>query len=137
MILLDASVVIAYWKFHRDEFAAVLRREDIHVCGVTLAELMHGSRDQNDCARIEREIGRFIRLSIDDEDWASLGRNLFLLRTSGIRVPFQDALLATVAITHDMEFWTLDGHYTLIQQALPKLRLFSPEAGGVATGGSE
>jgi predicted nucleic acid-binding protein len=124
MILVDASVLIDYWKHPSPELAAVLRRDDIHICGVVLAELMHGALDQDDCRRIERDIGKFVRLSIDDEDWAALGRNLFLLRVSGVRVPFPDALQATVAIRHEMEFWTLDGHYAMVQTVLTELKLF-------------
>ena len=129
MILVDASVIIDFWKSHREEYADVLRQPGVHMCGVTLAELMHGALNQQDCDDIERKVGRFIRLGIRDEDWAALGRNLYALRKAGIQVSFPDAILATVAVGHDMELWTLDGHFQDMQEVLKDLRLYQGPAG--------
>ena len=39
-------------------------------------------------------------------------------------VPFPDAVVATLAIANNLELWTRDAHFTLIQQWLPALKLF-------------
>lgn len=129
MILLDSSVIIDFWKSRRDPsrhaaIADVLGRPGLHICGVTLAELMAGALDALDCDRIEREVGRFVRLHVEDADWTALGRNLYRLRTGGIHVPFPDALLATIALSHDLEVWTLDSRFADIRRVLTDLRLF-------------
>lgn len=49
---------------------------------------------------------------------------MFLLRTNGVTVPYQDVVIATVAIENDLELWTRDGQYTLIRNVLPGLKLF-------------
>ena len=63
-------------------------------------------------------------MAISDVLWDALGRNLFTLRRSGITVPFTDALITTVEIENDLELWTHDTHFAMIQIALPRLRLF-------------
>ena len=125
MILLDTNIIIDFWKSHGDAVAEVLRRSDVYICGVTLAELMQGALDAKDCEQIRARVGKFTGLNVTDEDWASLGRNLYLLRKAGTRVPFQDALLATMAIQHEMELWSFDGHFPMIQAVLPELKLFT------------
>lgn len=62
---------------------------------------------------------------IPQDLWAALGRNLSALRAHGITVPFPDALIATVAIENDLELWTRDAHFSLIQGVLPQLKLFA------------
>jgi predicted nucleic acid-binding protein len=62
-------------------------------------------------------------MEIPDTVWEHLVRNLLRLRLAGVTVPFQDALLATVAIFHGVELWTRDEHFRMMQSALPDLRL--------------
>jgi predicted nucleic acid-binding protein len=66
----------------------------------------------------------FVQLPIDQETWDHLGRHLASLRANGLRIPFQDALLATVAIDHAADLWSYDGHFRAIQPILTDLRLF-------------
>jgi predicted nucleic acid-binding protein len=49
---------------------------------------------------------------------------LAILRASGLTVPFNDAAIATVAISLDMEVWARDKHFGNIQGLIPKLKLF-------------
>jgi predicted nucleic acid-binding protein len=39
-------------------------------------------------------------------------------------MPFQDVLLAAVAIDHGAELWAYDAHFRMIQGVLTDLRLF-------------
>ena len=48
-------------------------------------------------------------------------RNPRILRAAGISVPFQDVVIATVAIANGVELWTRDQQFALIQQVLPAL----------------
>ncbi|WP_296690592.1 hypothetical protein [Treponema sp. UBA6852] len=41
-----------------------------------------------------------------------------------LAVPFQDAMIAYLAIKHDCEVWTNDKHFRLMQVVLPSLILF-------------
>ena len=40
------------------------------------------------------------------------------------RIPFTDALLATVAVSLDVELWVRDQHFVDIQSRIPGLKLY-------------
>jgi predicted nucleic acid-binding protein len=93
------------------------------ICGVTLAEVYAGAKNAADIALFAAALGVFGRVAIPDSIWEMLGRSLSLLRTHGIAVPFPDALIATVAIQLQLELWTNDAHFLMIQSVLPQLKL--------------
>ncbi len=39
-------------------------------------------------------------------------------------MPFQDVLIATVAIENDLELWSFDAHFDAISSAIPDLQRF-------------
>jgi hypothetical protein len=126
MILLDANVIIDFWHEPTKPLTDLLRRKDICICGPVLAELMHGARDERELAEVQSLLGGLPQLGVSEAVWGELGRNLHALRKAGLKVPFQDVLLVTVAVMHDAEVWTNDSHFPAMQQVLSKLRLFAP-----------
>jgi len=56
--------------------------------------------------------------------WDELSINLFNLKTKGVTVPFQDAMIATIAISNNLTLWTRDKHFFLMQKVLSKLKIF-------------
>ena len=124
MILLDTSVVIDYWRRPRRVIEEALIKWKPCLCGVVLSELLQGAANEPDVARTEKALAGFPWVDIPDGVWRQLGLNLSALRKAGLKVPFQDALLATVALAHGMELWTLDTHFKHIQTILTDLKLF-------------
>ena len=124
MILLDASVIIDFWKSPTEALRNIFLENAFCVSGVTLAELLHGARSESDITRIQNALGDFHVLRIAEGVWEKLGRNLFALRKAGLSVPFQDVLLATLAIHHGLPLWTSDSHFPMMQPALPELELY-------------
>jgi hypothetical protein len=125
MILADTSVLIAYLRDAPSQIERILLSGEVALCGVTRAELLHGARSEKDVEDLLRVLADFDDVPIPSSVWIALGRNLFRLRVNGITVAFQDALLATVAIEAGCELWSLDRHFSLIQSALPNLKLFA------------
>lgn len=70
----------------------------------------------------------FIQVPVQQETWDHLGNHLAALRARGLPMPFQDVLLAAVALDLDAELWSYDGHFQTIQDVLPSLRLFAGPA---------
>ena len=60
--------------------------------------------------------------------WEPLGENLAALRRHGLKLPYPDVLLATIAIELDVELWTRDNHFTMMQTVMPKLKLYQEPA---------
>ncbi|HEY2587205.1 MAG TPA: PIN domain-containing protein [Tepidisphaeraceae bacterium] len=124
MILLDTSVLVRYLRTHDAKIKAVFDSQRIAVSVVTRAEILHGARDDQDFRRLTAALDGFVQVTVDDVAWADLAVNLYKLRLRGTPVPFPDALIATVAIQRGLELWTFDSDFTLMQAALPALRLY-------------
>jgi len=130
MILLDTNVIIDYWQNYTEEAGLALLRWDPCICGVVLAELLHGALNEREVAWMQTALSKFRWLETHADVWRCLGLNLTALRQAGLKMPFQDVLLATVAIVHDAYIWSNDKHFVLMQQVLPSLQLFNPEIEG-------
>ena len=124
MILTDASVVIVYERVPTRRLKKIITDEEASVCGLTVAELFAGVRSAKDEARPRTALADFKYQPIPDSLWESMGRNQASLSANGVSVPLVDTALATLAIFLDVELWTYDAHFQLIQQVLPALKLF-------------
>ena len=124
MILVDTSVLVYYLRSGNLGIRAVLADAPCAICGVIRAEVLHGARTQQDAVSLRIALDSFTQLPIPQTVWDELGSNLSVLRSRGLPMPFQDVLIATVALHHDAELWTLDGHFAAMQVALPSLKLF-------------
>ena len=124
MVIVDSNIIINFWRHPDEETTKIFSTENIAICGVDKAELMHGARSLEDCRRILSALSDFPCLNMEPPDWTILGQNLYLLRYRGITLPFQDAIIATTAISHNASVWTTDKHFPLIKTIIPELLLF-------------
>ena len=85
---------------------------------------MHGAKTETDFNRICELLSEFEELPVDDSDWSEIGKLLFRLRTRGITVPFQDAVIAMLAVKYDVPLWTRDKHFLHIQLVQERLKLY-------------
>jgi len=124
MILIDASVIIDFWRQPTEDVKQVFYDNKVVISGITRAELYHGAKDKNQLLKIQKALSDFEEIHLDVTIWEKLGINLFSLRSNGITVPFQDALLATLAIENNLRVWALDKHFNIMQVVLVDLKLF-------------
>jgi predicted nucleic acid-binding protein len=124
VILIDTSVLVRYLRTASPSIRQVLGSIDGAICGVTRAEILHGARTREDAASLTQALDAFAHLQIFDSTWDHLGHHLASLRVAGLPMPFQDVLLATIALDHDAELWSYDAHFKMIQGVLTKLKLF-------------
>jgi predicted nucleic acid-binding protein len=124
MILVDTSVVIDYLKTGDPLLLATFQSHDAAICGVTRAEVLHGARDARHIAKLTAALNSFRQEPIPESLWDLVGTNLARLRSSGIVVPFADVIIATLATELQVELWTRDKQFLLIQKVLSTLRLF-------------
>lgn len=128
MILVDTSVIVRYWRSPSAAWQKAFTQTRYAICAVTRAELCHGANSEANLEAINSALDDFEAVLIDDATWAEFGRLLFTLRKRGVSVSFQDGLIASVALQHNLELWTLDTDFKRIQEALPQLKLFTLEA---------
>ena len=124
MILLDTTVVIDYTRGRDAKLVSRLPKLPVVVCGVVRAELLCGARDANHRASLQTLLATFHQLLMPDDLWDTVGDNLATLRRKGITVPLPDAAIATLGIENDMEVSARDPHFPMMQQHLPRLKLF-------------
>jgi len=124
MILADTSIAVAVWRAPTPRLLKIIQDYDAAVSGVTVAEIFAGARSPAEFPRCSALLGIFGQMSISEPTWEALGRNINSMRLRGITVPFPDALIATIALQNNVELWTYDAHFPLIQGILPQLRLF-------------
>lgn len=124
MILADTNIFIDFWNNPTEDLKNIFIKEDIAVCGVVRAELLHGAVSAKDFANITTMLEAFDEFNLAISDWQILGDNLYNLRKKGISIPFSDAIIATTAIKHGISVWTGDKHFLLIQSALTGLNIY-------------
>ena len=127
MILADSNVFIDFWNNPTDNIIRVFEQEEIVICGVVRAELLHGAVSEKDVQTITTMLEAFDEYNLESSDWQTLGEQLYRLRTKGITVPFQDAVIASIAIKYKIPVWTGDRHFALIQNALNGFEIYSIE----------
>jgi len=125
MVLADTNIFIDFWNNPTKELIECFENEDIVICGVIKAELLHGAVSDTDFDNITTMLEVFEEKSFGFNDWQVLGNNLYKLRRKGLTVPFSDAMIATLAIKYDIPVWTGDKHFALIKNVLTDLRLFN------------
>lgn len=128
MILADTNVIIDFWDNPNDEYVRIFEDNEIATCGVIKTELLRGSNSEKQFSQIEEALNDFTYFSFSEKDWISLSKLFITLKKNGLAVPFQDAMIAYLAIKHDCEVWTNDKHFKLMQVVLPSLRLFRQDA---------
>lgn len=124
MILTDTSVVIDWLRAPTTRLFGLITRHTAAIFGVTVAEVFAGARTAAELANYPAALSLFGNVPIPPDIWERVGHNLFACRRAGITVPLADAVLATVAMDNGWELWTYDTHFSLMQTALPALRLF-------------
>src|ERR1700685_2885574 len=108
MILVDASIIIAYERTGDPKLLHHFKAHVATLCGITRAEVLHGVRSPANPQRVVAALNLFPLATIPDALWDQVGDNLAALRAVGLRFPFPDVVLATVAIAYDIELWTRD-----------------------------
>lgn len=76
MILVDTSVIIDYWRKPRRAVEEALLTADAGICGVVLAELLHGASSEEAVLRTQTAIAGFRRIEIPEDVWRETGLNL-------------------------------------------------------------
>ena len=126
MLLVDTNIFIDFWNNPSEEITKIFADEDIVICGIVRAELLHGAVSEKDFKNIVSLLNTFEELDMISSDWQLLGEYLYRLRKSGISVPISDAIIALIAIKNDVPVWTADKHFWLMKKELQDLKIYNP-----------
>ncbi len=124
MILVDTNIIVDIWRNPNEEKIDLFRELDVVICPVVEVELIHGARSEKEKREIKSALNDIEMLPIDEIVWEELGEIVYSLRRNGVTVPFQDALIAAVAVRYSCQLWTNDRHFENISKVIDELRLF-------------
>ena len=132
MILADSCIIIDYLRNPTPEAKKIFSRNEIATCGVVKAEILRGASSSSQFTKLEKALECFENIPFEERYWTDLAQMLNNLKTQGITVPFQDAMIALLAIKSGALLWTSDKHFQMIASALPGLKLFKGTAAGTS-----
>lgn len=124
MILIDTNVLLDYLRTNDTLLFGKFQTFAGAICGICRAEILHGARSAIEFRDLVTFLDGFGQIAIRDDLWDEVGDLLSKLRSKGVSVPFTDVVVAMVAIDADLELWTRDKQFALIQSVEPKLKLF-------------
>ena len=125
MILVDTNIIIDFWDKPTIEVEKIFAENPVAVCGVIKTELLRGSNSDYEFLQMEKALDDFVYLNFAENDWLNLAKQFIALKKKGLVVPFQDGVIAYLAIKNNCEVWTDDKHFKLMQSALPDLKLYT------------
>jgi len=124
MILLDTNVIIDMLNNQNDENWDLFQSQDISICGIVTAELYRGIRNKKEEKAVSLFVNSIDSIPINESDWKEIGLFIAGLKQSGLTVPFQDAVIAYIAIKSKCMLLSHDKHFKLIQTVDERLELY-------------
>lgn len=124
MILVDSNVFIEFWKNPLDNQKKVFLYNEIAICGVIKSELLRGTSSEKQFREVFNALDCFNYLFFEESDWSELAKLFVDLRKNRISIPFQDGMIAYLAIKNNCKLWTNDKHFKLIQIVKPELQIY-------------
>jgi predicted nucleic acid-binding protein len=124
LILIDTTIVVQLLRSRDAGLAALLKTNDAAICGVTRAEVLHGARGSAERSAFIAARDGLQQVEIPYVLWDQVGEYLAVLRSAGFTVPLADMVIAALAIHQNVELWSRDQRFQMIQGILPVLKLF-------------
>ena len=109
MILCDTNILIEIYRDNGTIIETVTKigQENIAVSDVTCAELLFGARNKKELQAIRKDLNKLTILPIQSTV-SSLAVELVEKYALSHKLSLPDALIASTAITHNMELYTLN-----------------------------
>jgi len=121
-VLLDTSVWVDALRGRTatvvEAVRDLLREDRVVSCDVVGAELRVGLRDR-ERRKVLDLFNAVPNVSVESADWEAAGDLGARLRLRGVTLPLTDLLVAEVCLRHEIELFSLDGHF----EHVPGLKL--------------
>ncbi len=103
----------------RHRIEELLEQDVVATCGLVEMELLGGTANEQDFARLQQRLRGLHRLPIEDPDWERAARLAFSLRRGGVTAPFTDVLLAGLALREEAVLLHADRDFDLMAGLCP------------------
>lgn len=124
-VLADASIWIKYFRNPSGQTTAhlqkLLRAGFVRTCGIILAEVLQGTKTEEELHLIHDLFQAIPYLDDLQEDWKNAALIVFRLRKKGVSLTLSDALIAAIAQRYNCVLFTLDKDFSRV----PNLKLLN------------
>lgn len=126
MVVADTAVWIEFFNDPESEEKRVIDllidRNELALVGPVLAELLQGCRTPAEADAILDHVSALPFLEMNFSAWQRAGELSSSLRRKGTTLSLMDVIIATIALEHDAEVFTIDPHF----RSIPGLKLHRP-----------
>ena len=117
-VIVDTSAWIDYFRGRDSRERAMVRRliqsGEAVIVGIVYAELLRETRSESEVSNLEADLDALPFLDTDRNSWKQTGELMSELQKQGNAIPFQDAVIAALALQHDMPVLTRDQHFSRV-----------------------
>ncbi|MEK6581985.1 MAG: PIN domain-containing protein [Nitrospirota bacterium] len=113
-VLIDTSVLIEFFKGQKsigDDVLNLLQANRGAVTGIVIAELLQGMKNLKEEFSITDLMEGMQIFEVTTSTWIMAGRIALGLRRKGLNLPLTDIAIASLAIEHSLQIFTLDKHF--------------------------
>ena len=133
MVLVDSSVWIEGFRRHGDLSVKVglenlLEEYEALWCGPVKLEVL-GAAPKAERRKLEFFFECIPYRSMNDTEWDEAKRLSWQLRDHGFSLPWNDVLIASLALKWNMRIYSKDSHFEIMHREVG-LRLYQPGLGG-------
>jgi tRNA(fMet)-specific endonuclease VapC len=120
-ILIDTSVWIEYFRDKSTSLSKkveeFLEKQEIFVPKIVIAELIQGSKSEQEISVIEDFVDAFNVIDQMEDTWIKAGRLSYRLKKKGKRINLTDCYIAILAQENNCSIFSLDEHFKDIHKS--------------------
>lgn len=133
MVIVDTSAWITFFRRDGDHFVklsvkGLLEAFEAALCGPVEMEFLGGTRP-HEMQRIQPWFNLIPYLSNDQKLWRKAANNYSTLRAKGHTLPWNDILIATIALEKGVAVYAHDQHFEILSKELG-VSLYEPGYNG-------
>ena len=113
-ILADTSVWIEFFKSRSatgDALEKMIKEHSVWTCGIVLFELIKGVKSETEKIMVLDTMLGLEYTEMSPPLWQKAGEIAAALKKEGKNLPMSDIFIASLAIEHNLQIFTLDKHF--------------------------
>lgn len=135
MVILDTSALVEFFREKGDGHVKLAVRSlfdayEATLCGPVEMEFLGGARP-TERERIRAWFNILPYARNDQKLWRKAADHFSQLKAGGLTVPWNDVLIATIALENQCRVYAVDKHFDGMAAILPTLRIYRPGYGGM------
>ena len=135
LVLVDTSAWVEFFRRNGELLVklavkSLLDEYEAGLCGPVEMEFLGGAR-AHERKEIQEAFDIVPYVANNQKIWREAGLNYAALRAQGLTAPWNDILIATIAMKTGLRVYAKDKHFDAMAERMPELKLYSPGYNGM------